>query len=90
VGDPRFEDFDVDEMFDDLLTVSEASTIYHVTAHQLKHWRHRGHLTPAARDRRGRPLFLGIDVLRALGEAEGNAERTQADNLATRRATRAP
>lgn len=80
------EDFDDDLLWDESLTVSEAATIFHVTENQIRHWWHRGHLTPTTKDLRGRPRFRGLDVLRALAEAEANTRRTQVTNLATRRA----
>lgn len=71
----------------DLLTVDEAATIYYVTAAQIRHWRARGHLKPEGVDERGRHMFRGIDVLRAQAAAGRNRARTQASNLATRRAS---
>lgn len=73
------------DLHDDLLTVAEAATDCHVTEAAIRQWKRRGHLTPAAHDHLGRPLFHGIDVLRAEALASANLRRTQVTNLATRR-----
>lgn len=82
-----WHDLDVN-LHDDLLTVSEAATACHVTEDQIRQWKSRGHLQPAGLTEAGRPLFRGIDVLRAEGRAAANRRRTQATNLAPRRASR--
>jgi len=77
------------DMHNDLLSVSEAATTYHVTPEQIRQWKRRGHLHPAGLDEFGRPLFRGIDVLRAAARAQANAQRTrQGMTLATRRSSR--
>ncbi len=62
-----------------------AATMCHVSQAQIRQWKARGHLAEAARDERGRPLYRGIDVLRAQARAEANASRTQGGSVATRR-----
>lgn len=80
-------DDDNSDMHADLLTVGEAATIYHVTEARIRQWKKRGHLAPAGLDEFGRPLFTGVDVLRAEATAAANRRRTQGLNLATRHAT---
>ena len=53
------------DLHDDLLTVSTAATLAGVTEAAIRQWKRRGHLQPAGLDHLGRPLFTGIDVLRA-------------------------
>lgn len=75
------------DLHDDLLTVAEAATDCHVSEAAIRQWKRRGHLVPAAHDHVGRPLFRGIDVLRAEARAAANLRRTQVVNLSTRRAS---
>lgn len=81
---------DPDELLD-LIGLERPAPIYwiarmtRVTQHQIRQWKSRGHLEAAGEDDRGRPLYRGIDVLRALAKAEQNAARTQAGGLAGRR-----
>lgn len=74
----------------DHLTVLEAAIFAGVTEDTVRQWKRRGHLTPCGLDEGGRPLFVGIDVLRAEARASANARRTQVVNLATRRASLHP
>lgn len=53
------------DLHDDLLSVAEAAGLAHVTADRIRQWKRRGHLAPAGLDVFGRPMFRGIDVLRA-------------------------
>ena len=48
-----------------LLTTADASCHAGVSVAAIRKWVQRGHLTPAARDARGRPLFRWIDVAKA-------------------------
>jgi len=57
-----------------------------VSQAQIRQWKRRGHLAAADEvDQHGRPMYRGIDVLRAQAAAEANAARTQAVSAATRR-----
>ena len=79
---------DQEPVHDALLTVAEAAIYADVSEQQIRDWKRRGHLHPT--DHHGprrRPLFLAIDVLRAKHAAERNLARTQAVNLASRRAS---
>jgi hypothetical protein len=62
-----------------------AAILADVSQDQIRQWKRRGHLEQAGADERGRPLYRGIDVLRAQAKAEVNAARTQAAVPATRR-----
>lgn len=71
-----------------ILTVDQAAAYADATPQQIRDWKRRGHLQPCAHDGpRRRPLFRGIDVLRAQAEAEQNLARTQTRNLALRHAS---
>lgn len=71
-----------------VLTVDQAAAYADVDPQQIRDWKRRGHLTPCAHDGpRRRPLFRGIDVLRAQAQAEQNLARTQTRNLALRHAS---
>ncbi len=48
-----------------LLSTADASCHAGVTVAAIRKWMQRGHLTPTARDDRGRPLFRWIDVAKA-------------------------
>lgn len=78
------------DLFDGLLNPSWAATYVGVTVPTIRKWKARGYLHPVDRDDCGRALYRPIDLLRAQAAAEGNAARTQAANLATRRATPRP
>lgn len=62
-----------------------AAILTGVSQDQIRQWKRRGHLEAAGLDERGRPLYRGIDVLRAQAKAEQNTVRTQALRVATRR-----
>lgn len=49
----------------DPLTVADAAELAGVSAEVIRQWIHRRHITPIKRTPAGRPLLLGIDVLRA-------------------------
>ena len=49
----------------DPLTTAEAADLAGVTPQDIRTWKTRGHLRPFDTDHRGRPLYLGIEVLRA-------------------------
>ena len=70
----------------DLLGYADAATLAGVDAATVRQWKARGHLTPAGLDESGRPLFRGIDVLRAEAKTRHRAHRRfpQADSVATR------
>lgn len=60
----------------DLITVSEAATLAGVSDAVIRQWKRRGHLEAADTDEFGRPLFLGIAVLRAEAKTRKGARRT--------------
>lgn len=66
----------------DLISVSESATLAGVDAATVRQWKRRGHLEPSGADEFGRPLFLGIDVLRAEAKTRHRARRRfpQADS----------
>lgn len=59
----------------DLITVSEAATLAAVSESAIRKWKQRGHLEVAGEDDFGRPLFLGIAVLRAEARTRHRARR---------------
>lgn len=65
----RFQDLEVD-LHDDLLTYDQAALVFRFPARQLRVWKTRGHLAPSGTDAFGRPLFRGVDVLRAQARTE--------------------
>lgn len=72
----------------DLIGYSEAATLAGVDVTAVRQWKRRGHLTPSGTDEFGRPLFTGIDVLRAEAKTRKHARRMpeamQDEALATR------
>lgn len=59
----------------DLISVSEAATLAGVSESAIRKWKQRGHLEPSGEDDFGRPLFIGIDVLRAEATTRRRARR---------------
>ena len=59
----------------DLLSYSDAATLAGVSEATVRQWKTRGHLEPAGMDDFGRPLFHGIDVLRAEARTRHRARR---------------
>lgn len=59
----------------DLITVSDAATLAGVSESAIRKWKQRGHLDAAGEDDFGRPLFLGIAVLRAEARTRRRARR---------------
>ena len=64
------------DLHDDLISVSEAATLAGVTEAVIRQWKRRGHLEPRGLDEYGRPLFTGIDVLRAEARTRKGARRS--------------
>jgi hypothetical protein len=64
------------EALDSLITSTEAANLACVGVATISKWRDRGHLTPAAYDDRGRPLYRFIDVARAERATRDRARRT--------------
>lgn len=58
-----------------LWTVNEAADAAGVSPNVVHNWRYRGRLTVAERDRKGRPLFRAIDVIRAEKATREKARR---------------
>ncbi|MFD9630068.1 MerR family transcriptional regulator [Streptomyces violascens] len=58
-----------------LWTVSQAAEAAGVAPNVVHNWRYRGRLSVADRDRKGRPLFLAIDVIRAEKATREKARR---------------
>lgn len=67
-----------------------ASILTGVDQARIRQWKSRGHLEASGTDERGRPLYRGIDVLRAQATAEANTARTQGCGAATRRESVSP
>lgn len=57
-----------------LWTVKQAAQAAGVSENTVHNWRYRGRLEIGGRDRRGRPLFRAIDVIRA---EKGTRERAR-------------
>ena len=76
MSDPGWTDLDVD-LEDEHLTVRDAATTFGVTEDRIRQWKRRGHLPVSGLDVFGRPMFRGIDVLRARARAEANTRRTR-------------
>lgn len=63
------------DLHDDLIDYSYAATLAGVNEATVRQWKRRGHLHPAGMDEFGRPLFTGIDVLRAEAKTRRHARR---------------
>lgn len=72
------------DLHTDLISVADAATLAGVTDDVIRTWKRRGHLTPAGTDDYGRPLFTGIDVLRAEAKTRKHARRTPAPRATQR------
>ena len=57
------------------LSTAEAALFAGVQPETVRQWKARGHLAPASYGERGRPLYLGIDVLRAEAKTRAAARR---------------
>jgi DNA-binding transcriptional MerR regulator len=57
------------------LNVLEAAVFAGVSEDTIRQWKRRGHLTACDADEAGRPLFYGIDVLRAEAKTRHRARR---------------
>lgn len=62
----------------DLITVAQAAELAGVSDAVIRQWKRRGHLSQAGATLDGRPLFRGIDVLRAQAQLERKRRRRQA------------
>lgn len=63
------------EGVDSLITASEAATLCGVSAATIYVWAHRGTLTPAGIDERGRKLYRLLDVAKAERATRDRARR---------------
>ncbi|MFE2850572.1 helix-turn-helix domain-containing protein [Streptomyces lavendulae] len=70
-------DLDVD-LHTTLWTVAQAAEAARVSPNVVRNWCYRGKLKPADPDRRGRPRFRAIDVIRAEKDTRERARRTYA------------
>ena len=61
-----------------LWTAEQAAEAAQVKRNVVDNWRYRGKLEVAKRDRRGRPLYRAIDVIRAEKSTRERARRTYA------------
>jgi len=61
-----------------LWTAEEAAEAAQVNRNVVDNWRYRGKLEVAERDRRGRPLYRALDVIRAEKATRERARRTYA------------
>lgn len=59
-----------------LWTAEQAAEAAQVHRNVVDNWRYRGKLAVAKRDRRGRPLYRAIDVIRAEKATREKARRT--------------
>lgn len=59
-----------------LWTAEQAAEAAQVNRNVVDNWRYRGKLEVAKRDRRGRPLYRAIDVIRAEKATRERARRT--------------
>jgi len=63
------------DLHDDLINAEMAAHVAGVTVETIWQWKRRGHITPAGLDEYGRPLYTGIDVLRAEAKTRKAARR---------------
>lgn len=59
-----------------LWTAEQAAEAAQVSRNVIDNWRYRGKLGVAKRDRRGRPLYRALDVVRAEKATRERARRT--------------
>ena len=57
------------------LSTAEAAHLAGVSVPVIWQWKKRGHLVPTSYDAKGRPLYRGIDVLRAEAKTRKHARR---------------
>lgn len=63
------------DLHDDLLSAEMAAHVAGVAVSTIWQWKRRGHLAPTGADEYGRPLYTGIDVLRAEAKTRKAARR---------------
>ena len=56
-------------------SVAQAAEAAEVKPGVIRLWKHRRHLKPAAKDDRGRPLFLAVDAIKAEKATRQRARR---------------
>jgi predicted site-specific integrase-resolvase len=61
-----------------LWTTEQAAEAAQVNRNVVDNWRYRGKLEVAERDRRGRPLYRALDVIRAEKATRERARRSYA------------
>jgi hypothetical protein len=80
-GGHRVIDLTVD-LHTTLWTVKQAAQAAGVSENAVHNWRYRGRLEISGRDRKGRPLFRAIDVIRAEKATRERARRAYAAQAA--------
>lgn len=65
----------VPEGIDSLITTNEAASLCGVTAEAIRLWAHRGIITAAGIDERGRKLYRLIDIAKAERSTRDRARR---------------